>query len=81
MNLHRRIDHLFVGASALIMRRAKFFRSDTQSDSLGALVNAMRVEIPAILGRGSTNQSSKARSQGLIRPIWLPSGAALNGPA
>jgi len=52
MNLHRRIDHLFVGASALIMRRAKFFRSDTQSDSLGALVNAMRVEIPAILGEG-----------------------------
>lgn len=29
INLHRCIDHVFVGLTALVTRRAKFFRTDT----------------------------------------------------
>ena len=70
MNLHCRIDHLFVGLSALIMRRAKFFRTDTQSDSLAALAGAMRVQIPQITGEGKHDPVLESTVGGLD-PAYL----------
>lgn len=70
MTLHRRIDHLFVGLSALIMRRAKFFRTDMRSDSLAALTAAIRVQIPQITGEG-THEPVLESPVGGLDPAYL----------
>ena len=65
MTLHRRIDHLFVGLSALLMRRGKFFRTDAQSASLIEMVAAMCVTIPAISGKGQHDPTVESPVDGL----------------